>query len=186
MPRIEKTAILMALFLVLLVPAALMTKAALDRENGSVWQISIGGFDPRDLLRGQYLQFRYEWALGGEDRCGYAKTCCLCLNETAPGQRADPLAKIVACDDSSARRQCDAVVVGKGRSNPVSVNSQVYFIPEKYAHTLETALWGTDHDFKMEITVPRSGGAAVIRQLVIDQKPLDQFIQTLGAEKTTD
>lgn len=31
-------------------------------SHGSVWEVPIRGYDPRDLLRGHYIRFQYDWA----------------------------------------------------------------------------------------------------------------------------
>jgi hypothetical protein len=56
-------------------------EAALD--GASRWVIPIEGYDPRDPLRGQYLQFSYAWITEGDaGRCATPAGCALCLART--------------------------------------------------------------------------------------------------------
>ena len=38
-----------------------------ESHEGSEWDVPIEGYDPRDLLRGHYVQFRYDWPFVAED-----------------------------------------------------------------------------------------------------------------------
>jgi len=33
----------------------------IDSREGVVWEVPIAGYDPRDLLRGHYVQYNYRW-----------------------------------------------------------------------------------------------------------------------------
>lgn len=57
-------------------------------QQGQDWLIPIEGYDPRDLLRGHYVQYRYAWPMAplreGEDRVDPAYASALCVIGTAP------------------------------------------------------------------------------------------------------
>ena len=59
-----------ALFL-LLVPlaglAVLWAQSETLSRQGTDWEVPIQGYDPRDLLRGHYVEFSYDWPLREED-----------------------------------------------------------------------------------------------------------------------
>lgn len=40
-------------------------------RQGTDWEVPIQGYDPRDLLRGHYIQFQYDWP-GVDERPGFA------------------------------------------------------------------------------------------------------------------
>ncbi|MGL6043048.1 MAG: GDYXXLXY domain-containing protein, partial [Sandaracinobacteroides sp.] len=47
------------------------------------WRIPIEGYDPRDPLRGQYVQFSYGWDFAGDRTlCASPVGCHLCLSES--------------------------------------------------------------------------------------------------------
>jgi len=63
----------------------------------------IEGYDPRDLLRGRYLQFRLRVPPAGPGECADgADDCCFCATAGAPGETARlervPCAAAPACD----------------------------------------------------------------------------------------
>ncbi|MGZ9109006.1 MAG: GDYXXLXY domain-containing protein [Micavibrio sp.] len=168
----------LALALMIVLPSLLMAKAMYDRANGTIWQISIEGYDPRDLLRGHYLNFTYDWNFKDDAaaECPYdGQSCCLCLNEAAAGSNVDPVATLVGCQSPEAR-QCTSKIIGKKGWNGIVSGNHPYFVPQEHALALETLLREGKNDFKMEIAVPRSGGPAIIRKLYIDQKPLEAFL----------
>ncbi len=73
--------------LALLLPIVGLVLSIAAREAGlsgaSEWRIPIAGFDPRDPIRGRYIQFRYDWRVTGDPaQCGKA-ACALCLSEEA-------------------------------------------------------------------------------------------------------
>jgi hypothetical protein len=51
-------------------------------RQGTEWEVPIEGFDPRDLLRGHYVEFSYDWPGVAEFRD--APPQMLCLEGTAP------------------------------------------------------------------------------------------------------
>lgn len=174
---IPRFAGLLALIIMIALPSLLLVKAAYDRHNGKIWRVEIAGYDPRDLLRGHYLNFRYDWNFAKTNdswSCEYSKNCCLCLIEASPGNIVHPVAKTMACDAPEIR-QCHSVVTSRKELNP-ALGGQVYFIPEKHATQVEDLLRDETQDIQMEIAVPRSGGPAIIRELYIDQQPLESYL----------
>ncbi len=47
--------------------AALWVQSDALSRQGSDWEVPIQGYDPRDLLRGHYVEFTYDWPLADED-----------------------------------------------------------------------------------------------------------------------
>ncbi|MFM7349136.1 MAG: GDYXXLXY domain-containing protein [Erythrobacter sp.] len=45
--------------------AGLWATSGLTYRQGTEWDVPIRGYDPRDLLRGHYVEFQYDWP-GGE------------------------------------------------------------------------------------------------------------------------
>ncbi len=47
----------------------------------TLWRIPVGGYDPRDPLRGRFIQFAYQWDLRGDaGPCERPGACQLCLS----------------------------------------------------------------------------------------------------------
>ncbi len=106
------------LALALLLPLVGLALSIAAREAGlsgaSEWRIPIAGYDPRDPIRGRFIQFRYDWRVAGDPAlCGKA-ACGLCLSEEAGEIVATMAAPGTACpayvdvNGSSIRRQSRA------------------------------------------------------------------------------
>jgi len=52
-------------------------------RQGTDWEVAIMGYDPRDMLRGHYVEFRYDWP-GVEEDDFVRPLTGLCLSGTAP------------------------------------------------------------------------------------------------------
>lgn len=129
--------------------------------------LEMGGYDPRDLLRGHYLQFQLRVdPLAEREPCDpqAGETCCLCL--TAAGSGAVSPAERATCD--TARDACDGML-------PLAVLSRAYrfYVPEARATELEEQL---------RDAMPRRAAHAVlaiapdgtmrVRELRIDGRPV--------------
>ena len=104
-------------------------------QAGTEWLVPIEGFDPRDLLRGHYIQYRYAWP-GLADDAGFVEA--LCVTGTAPtvtGARAIP-------DSDSAPAGCDAWVRTRPwtRSLPDGASRGRIFVAQTAAPGLEKRL----------------------------------------------
>jgi hypothetical protein len=51
--------------------------------RGTDWEVPVQGYDPRDLLRGHYLMFQYDWPITDEDDVP-GPGMMLCLEGDAP------------------------------------------------------------------------------------------------------
>jgi hypothetical protein len=68
-------------------------------QQGTEWEVPIDGFDPRDYLRGHYVEFTYDWP--GVEEFRDAPPQLLCLEGTAP-----QLTRVVAFIDAAAAGLC--------------------------------------------------------------------------------
>src|SRR5262245_22959816 len=82
-----------------------IARAELTFARTKDFTFEITGYDPRDLLRGHYLQFRLQLdqATTREDCNSAAGSCCLCLTQLA----GKPVPQIERATCSTARA-CDA------------------------------------------------------------------------------
>lgn len=62
--------------------AALWVQSDRTYNSGTEWEVPIQGFDPRDYLRGHYVEFSYDWP--GINEFGDAPLTLLCLEGEAP------------------------------------------------------------------------------------------------------
>jgi len=96
---------------------ALWAESDRTYNTGTDWDVPIMGYDPRDYLRGHYLEFSYDWP--GIDEFRDVPPAGLCLEGTAPKlERATVLKPGAACahsvrTDASGVYGWDALVVGR-------------------------------------------------------------------------
>lgn len=145
---------------------ALVGRAEYATRHGLVWAIPIEGYDPRDLLHGHYLLYRYRFQWEGIDTCGDQGSidrapvpgCCLCLTRTSGGY--DPRVRQVRCDEAAT---CDGTLLADPMAGP-----QQFFVPEDRALDLESAL--RQREAAIELAIDPQGNPAV-RELLLDRKP---------------
>lgn len=78
-------------------------------RSGTEWEVPIQGYDPRDYLRGHYVEFSYDWP-----GLGAASGPLLCLEGTAPAlARVTPVAPAASCRHP-VRGDRDGVYRGDG------------------------------------------------------------------------
>jgi hypothetical protein len=68
-------------------------------RQGTEWEVPIDGFDPRDFLRGHYVEFTYDWP--GIEEFRDAPPQMLCLEGTAP-----QLTRVTAFVDAADAAPC--------------------------------------------------------------------------------
>jgi hypothetical protein len=92
----------------------------------------ITGYDPRDLLRGHYLQFRLQLESATDrERCTSASdSCCLCLTRLG----ASPMPRIERATCSTAR-SCDGWLDGEAAARPYR-----FYVSDVAAPALEQKL----------------------------------------------
>ena len=87
-------------------------------RQGTDWEVEIQGFDPRDLLRGHYVEFRYDWPIAevSEQEPGRFRPApyALCLIGEAPGIRE---AVVIEPGDGDALEACEHKLI----ADPASV-----------------------------------------------------------------
>jgi hypothetical protein len=137
----------------------------LGRTRDFVFEI--GGYDPRDLLRGHYLQFTLRAEpLPVREPCvdEPAGTCCLCVTRTEP----DQVSTIERATCSTARAACDAALpLG------VLVRPFRYYVPEGRAAELEQRI----HDARQRqaaraVVAVGAEGDVQVRELLVDGQPI--------------
>jgi hypothetical protein len=78
--------------------AGLWAMSDYNFRQGTEWEVPIEGYDPRDMLRGHYVEFTYDWPGVAEFRD--APPQMLCLDGTAP--RLERVTPIIDAADGSA------------------------------------------------------------------------------------
>jgi GDYXXLXY protein len=99
------------------------------------WRIPVTGYDPRDPLRGQFIQFRYDWRVTGA--CAPGAGCDLCLEDEGRSVR------IVAAG-AACRHRIDLAASKIEHRPPPPDSAPVFasrlFVSEATAPTLDALL----------------------------------------------
>lgn len=96
--------------------------------QGTVWEVPVEGYDPRDLLRGHYLVFQYDWPILDEDAVP-GPGMMLCLDGDAPTiASAEVVPLQTRCPRPLRAAPGDTLLAGK------------LYIPQEQAAALEKQL----------------------------------------------
>ena len=136
----------------LLVPILILAGMSLghfhDQHTGTLWRIPITGYDPRDILRGHYLQFRYEWNLPQAARLCVGEECAL-NGSFIPGTDTTALSRYYVPETEANRLQ----------------------------RLLNNRQQDTKLAFAIGLRVSHNGHAN-IEELYIDNTPLQEWLQS--------
>ena len=113
-------------------------RSEIQLRTSEDWEFIVRGSDPRDLLRGHYINYRIEFGEQGSAVCANDDPeCCLCLtraDETTFSALA-PLPRVRRTSCVAARTTCDGVFQTRYIS---SLNR--YYVPELRARGIERQL----------------------------------------------
>lgn len=167
-------------FVFLAIPfMAMMLMIGMNMRNlgHTEYRLVIEGYDPRDLLKGHYLIFRYKWpedARFPENK--HPPYACACFS----GETSAPDVSFNLCPDrkAMASEACPAFikVARNGASFQPYEAMRRYYIPEEHAPMIENMLRSGKHIFEVGL-VPREKGDAQIKMLYINYMALDEFLQ---------
>lgn len=153
-----------------------------NQNKGELYRIPVTGYDPRDLLRGHYLRYRYDWNWVDEDTKIKTYKSAVCLE----GGNDNPKTRLVTTKNIT--EQCDTYIIGRGsipsgfrigyKSGSGSDLTR-YYIPEENARQLDKMLRNREDDaYQFEIALRVNGrGQAFIAGMFIDDVPLEQWIK---------
>lgn len=163
-----KRLLLVSVVLPILGLIALIGRAELNLRGGRPWVLPITGYDPRDLLSGHYIRYRYDLQWDGLDSCGdqpgaIDPACCLCL-QPREGTR-EPWARNVACSDVD---RCLSWVPGSA-----AAGEQRFFVPAERGAALEAAIRSRSAAILASIT---TDGTLAVDTLLLDGKPWQEVL----------
>ncbi len=131
------------LAIALLIPLTGLVLSIVAREAGlsgaSEWRIPIKGYDPRDPIRGRFIQFRYDWRVAGDARHCTTDGCNLCL-DSVDGE----IVATIAAPGVGCAAQIDVngsnIRVTRGANGRLPDFSSRIFVSETSAPALEDML----------------------------------------------
>ena len=161
--------VLIAVAIPFILLSLLIIRAEYHIRTGDQWSFEITGYDPRDLLRGHYLQFRlaYDWD-SGKDTCNSGQDCCLCLTDT---EKKMPKVHKTNCE--IAKTQCDGYMLSEHQS---SLNR--FYIAESEAKRAEDILRQArvDNNAFLSVSINARGEPKII-DLLIGEKPISELLK---------
>lgn len=105
---------------------------------GGTWVIPVEGYDPRDLIRGQHVRFRYGWEVRGAGQLCRGRACDLCLSREGDRVVAQIAPLSAQCRYRVDLAQSGITVSQAFRDTPV-FNSRI-FVSESSAPEMERQL----------------------------------------------
>lgn len=136
-----------------------IVRAELTFTRTREFMFEIAGYDPRDLLRGHYLQFRLQLDAATVREPCTADSCCLCLTEQ-PGSKT-PRIERATCETA---RSCDAWL-----DQDLASRAFRFYIPDVRARELERKLLDAVQRKAAHARMSVDGkGVAHVRELYVD------------------
>lgn len=162
----------LAVALPLFVLALGMLRAEHHLRHNRRWVFDVTGYDPRDLLRGHYIQYRLvldesDPAESGVEPCDEdpGAGCCLCLAANVPGGPT----KVVRTTCEAAISRCDGALQTRYLDE-----LQRYYIPEDRAGELSELFRDAAQDHRTQVVIAiDEAGRPQVDTLLVDDVPID-------------
>ena len=152
-----------AAFIPVVCVALLMVRGEVRSAGATKFLVPITGYDPRDLLHGQYIRFRFEFRQDDSVASCEGPDCCLCLQGA---EMTSPRVTRVGCQDTSLA--CDAIVSGTRAHD-----AQRYLVPEHAGILLEDALRDRAASVEMQCS---PDGSFALGELYLDGRPWRELV----------
>jgi uncharacterized membrane-anchored protein len=186
MTRLVTALVIATLALPVLALGALVGEQELKLAGARILTVPLRGYDPRDLLRGHYINAQLDWDWDREPAGnGYApRSGGACIVAETPKPKVRFLPDWKPGDPADA--DCLLVIVGQGRSKQGSRPARFtpanldpgfggvqIFVPEDRARELDRLVRQRPDALTVDLAV-RADGSATIRALRLDGKPIGQ------------
>jgi hypothetical protein len=162
----SKHFVILAVTLPLLVIAIGIAKSEYQL-NQPEWRFSIRGYDPRDLLRGQYLNYSIDFQEEYTSTCGPSSDCCLCLMRNGISNPPRVIRK--SCPEAKA---CDGFI----KVQYLETLNQFY-IPEDKASEYEGLLRESAQSGQARILLSVDGnGVPAVKEIELNGVPIERAV----------
>lgn len=143
-----------------------MIATNMHKRADNEYRFAIEGYDPRDLLRGHYLTFRYTWPEDTQE----TDADCACIQ----GQPDDFTVSFQNCDTKDSIKECSAHLLLESNLQ-LPEHLRRFYIPEDRAKFIEDMFRAHPDDFQIGI-VPQRNGSASLKELYIKGQPMRDFL----------
>jgi hypothetical protein len=168
----SRKVVLLALCLPLLAIALGIVRAELQLQHARDFVFDIRGFDPLDLLRGRYLQFRLQLGEPSvREACDEKKgeICCLCL--TPQGSGRPPQVERATC--TTAHAACAGALPSAYTDAALR-----FYVAESHADALDKRLAQAVRENRAQAVLAiDKRGSVLVRELLLDGKPIPGGVQ---------
>jgi|GEM_PF-2824454 len=158
--------------------AGLVLKHELALEKAQTWRVKIAGYDPRDMLKGHYLSFEFDWVWKDKTHpfCKNDEECCFCFESKGTktaGIPPIPTVSYLHCKE--AGKMCKSFIrveatTGNRDDGFYPENDHRYYVAENKASSLERVLESQNHNVTVDLKVLPSG-LHMLGELCIDNVP---------------
>ena len=167
----KNTRLIISLAIPILAILLSIGKSEYQVRSGEEWIFEIGGYDPRDLLKGHYLTYRILFDRDEKEKKFCDKNdgisdCCLCL------QRETSKVKTMRCE--TAAKLCDGMINEK-----FLPRLRKFYIPENRGKSLENLVRSRKAEILLSI---HPSGDPNVKELLIDGEPWKQAVQKEDAK----
>ncbi len=167
----KNTRLIISLAIPILAISLSIGKSEYQIRSGEEWKFEIGGYDPRDLLKGHYLTYRILFDRDEKEKNSCDKNdeildCCLCL------QRETSKVKTMWCE--TAAKRCDGMINEK-----FLPRLRKFYIPENRGKSLENLVRSGKAEILLSIN---RRGYPNVKELLIDGEPWKQAVQKEDAK----
>ena len=167
----KNTRLIISLAIPILAISLSIGKSEYQIRSGEEWKFEIGGYDPRDLLKGHYLTYRILFDRDEKEKNSCDKNdeildCCLCL------QRETSKVKTMWCE--TAAKRCDGMINEK-----FLPRLRKFYIPENRGKSLENLVRSRKAEILLSI---HPSGDPNVKELLIDGEPWKQAVQKEDAK----
>ena len=138
---------------------AFMGQAQYRASTGEVYRVRIKGYDPRDLLRGHYLRYRFDFSTQLTSSASLTDYCFV-----REGENRFSLSTVSSSDQDSCTSRIKRHHLER---------AQKYFIPEAHADALERQL--RDQFAEVDLIINANGHYSVGR-LYLDGVPWEESV----------
>ena len=148
--------------------ATWLIKLSIHAHSGEIVYLKIRGYDPRDLLSGQYLTYEVDYEI--EPLCEQEGPKKLCLEKHSRLEHHIGVPGDI----------CPTYIVGKCRGGRFLAGIERFYIPEAYSKYLVTVPPNS------EIEVALTAGVGQVKEVYIDSLSLETFISMQREKNQSD
>ena len=168
----KKNWIILQIFLPLLVVFGWTTYLYLVSENASDVEFPVRGYDPRDLLSGNYIRYQVDYGsltiCNERESTNVSDKFCVCF-EKQKNSRFSVASSRIGCEQ--AKDLCGTYMRGNCQYGEFIAGIERFFIPEEYKNYLTTI----PENSSIIVRIPKNGHA-MLHELLIEGKNLREFV----------